>query len=105
MKMAAARKYKNDYSDILGIISYCKSNNIDLTFEMIEKAIVDLYGSITYIDKTIFEYVKEKIKDGATDYQAIRKIEEENQQKIIEINGLKNKIDESSIDDFLKNIK
>ena len=45
MKMVSARQYKNDLSDIVGIIGEHQRRNTPLTFQMIDRAIQELYGS------------------------------------------------------------
>lgn len=79
MKVASARKYKNDYSDILGIVLECHKNNNIISFTQLEKAIIDLYGSLEKIDKKALEFAK-KIIENPKDfqYEEIRGIEKEN---------------------------
>lgn len=45
MKMMSARQYKNDLSDIVGIIGEHQRKGTPLTFERIDRAVRDLYGS------------------------------------------------------------
>lgn len=45
MKLRAFRQYKNDLSDIVGILAEHKKRNDPMTFERIEKAVKNLYGS------------------------------------------------------------
>ena len=45
MKLMSARKYKNDISDIVGILAEHKRAGKPLSFAQIEKAVVDLYDS------------------------------------------------------------
>lgn len=57
MKLASFREYKCDKSDIVGILQARHENPI--TLEKIEKAVIDLYGSIDYISNEAYEYVRE----------------------------------------------
>lgn len=61
MKVMSGRKYKNDYSDIYGIIDYCAHNNHPISVELLEKAIIELYGSLKNVDKSAFEFAKKLI--------------------------------------------
>lgn len=45
MKMVSARDYKNDLSDIIGIIAEHQKRQLPLTWEMVERAMLELYGS------------------------------------------------------------
>ena len=45
MKLRAFRQYKNDLSDIIGILAEHEKRGDGLTLERIEKALKDLYGS------------------------------------------------------------
>ena len=53
MKLVSGRKYKNDISDIVGIISEIKKER-DISLSEIEKAVIDLYGDMSKVDS--FEY-------------------------------------------------
>lgn len=45
MKMVSARDYKNDLSDIVGIIAEHQQRQLPLTWEMVDRAMLELYGS------------------------------------------------------------
>ena len=44
MKLRSGRKYKNDLSDIIGILAEHDKRNQPITLELINKAVADLYG-------------------------------------------------------------
>ncbi|MCR5185395.1 MAG: hypothetical protein K6C32_04905 [Bacilli bacterium] len=101
MKMVSARKYKNDYSDVAGIIHYLKSNNIELTFERIEKAVIDLYGDTTLISKEMIAFVKREFASDNNDYEDVKEIEKNNRLIAIKTTGDKDaKIMQSVLDDL-----
>lgn len=52
----AGRQYKNDLSDIVGVLIEQEERNKPLTFEKIQKAIIDLYDSYSRIpeDSRVF---------------------------------------------------
>lgn len=61
MKLMAGRKYKNDLSDVIGVLKHHKDTGVPITLDQIKKAVEDLYGewsalpqaSIAFIEQTI----------------------------------------------------
>lgn len=45
MKLRSGRKYKNDLSDIIGILIEHEKSGTPITLEKVDKAVTDLYGS------------------------------------------------------------
>lgn len=45
MKLMAGRQYKNDLSDIVGVLVEQEERDEPLNFEKIQQAVVDLYDS------------------------------------------------------------
>lgn len=102
MKIVSARKYKNDYSDIYGIIKWYKDNNIDLSMDQIDKSIDELYSSHDRVDKDAYEYTKHLVENiNSVPIETIKKSEEEN-LKIIKNKKNIDQID--NIDEILKKI-
>lgn len=101
MKLVSGRKYKNDLSDIIGILN--DNKNIDLS--LINKAIVELYDSINVINKEAYELLLKYFADESTDeYKVIRQKEEDNQ--VLLINSMdKYNLDENNIDYILSKLK
>ena len=76
MKLRAGRKYKNDLSDIVGILSEHEKNGTPISYEMIDHAVNTLYGgwkrfpehSIKFIhsilDTRDYEGIYKKIREG-----------------------------------------
>ena len=42
MKLMAGRKYKNDLSDVIGVLKYHKEQGVPITLEQIKKAVINL---------------------------------------------------------------
>ena len=85
MKLMAGRQYKNDLSDIVGILIEQEERKKPLSFEVVQKAIVDLYNSYDKIpeDSRAFMeavYNKENLHDF---YRQCRKIEQENKDTLV----------------------
>ena len=81
MKMVAAREYKHDYSDIFGIIK----ENKDLSFEQIEKAIINLYGSTEKVSDEMINFVKTLLTSNSFTFEDIEKKEEDYRDEILKI--------------------
>ena len=80
MKMVAARDYKHDYSDILGIIQ----ENTSLTYEKIETAIIDLYGKKDIVKEEMRIFVQTLFNDKTINYDTLTKKEENKKIVLIE---------------------
>lgn len=60
-KMVSARKYKHDLSDILGILYSHYSNDDIISFDEVEKAVINLYDSWDKVSDDVKEFVKKAI--------------------------------------------
>jgi hypothetical protein len=79
MKVVSGRKYKNDYSDIYGIITFMNKDERIITNEKLDKAIVELYGSLEYADKEALGFARLIIDNPeSVPYDEIIKMEKEN---------------------------
>lgn len=119
MKMVSAREYRNDISDIAGIIQASKAENNDIPFDIIKNAVEYLYGSSPQIKDHIWQAVEDFTKMDAIKlaevYCSIRSeekalsvkltdidhkypgmIKEENLQEVI--NGIKKGLSKTNID-------
>ncbi|MBQ9227573.1 MAG: hypothetical protein IJ168_01975 [Eubacterium sp.] len=45
MKLCSGRRYKHDLSDVIGILLEHRRNHNDITYDMVDKAVNDLYNS------------------------------------------------------------
>ena len=85
MKVVSGRKNKNDYFDIFGIINECRQNGKLITIEMIETAIVNLYGSFEKVNVEALDFAKSIISSSnPSDYSIIEKNEEQTASIIVE---------------------
>ena len=53
MKLVSGRIYKNDISDIIGIINESKKSTNPISYDMVDKTINDLYGGWELLNKNI----------------------------------------------------
>ena len=86
MKLMSAREYKNDLSDIAGILNEHKSNGKEIAFEMIDTAIKNLYGSWSEIPQHAVDFLNDLMnsKDLQKSYNRIRDDEKQTHRKLIE---------------------
>ncbi|MBQ6280814.1 MAG: hypothetical protein IJK69_02010 [Oscillospiraceae bacterium] len=78
MKLRAGRKYKNDLSDVVGILAEHEQRGTPISYEMIDRAVNALYGGWDRFPEhsvTFIQNILEK-RDYAEIYQEIRKSEQ-----------------------------
>ena len=105
MKLMAGRQYKNDLSDIVGILIEQEEKGDSFTLDRIKKAVVDLYdfyerlpdNSRTFIESI---YKKEDLKGF---YQQCRELELENHDALLEFqNDYPKVLNRDNLADILK---
>ena len=105
MKLMAGRQYKNDLSDIVGILIEQEEKGDSFTLDRIKKAVVDLYdfyerlpdNSRTFIESI---YKKEDLKGF---YQQCRELELENKDVLLEFqNDYTKVLNRDNLADILK---
>ena len=64
MKLKSFRQYKNDISDIAGILKEHEENGTPITLQQVQKAVIDLYGEMNSISKEAQEFIERSIKNG-----------------------------------------
>ena len=105
MKLMAGRQYKNDLSDIVGILIEQEEKGDSFTLDRIKKAVVDLYdfyerlpdNSRTFIESI---YKKEDLKGF---YQQCRELELENKDVLLEFqNDYPKVLNRDNLADILK---
>lgn len=86
MKLMSFRMYKNDKSDVIGIIKAERELGNNITMEMIEKAVIDLYGEDVKLSDEAYNYANNilKTKDLDKVYQDERKEEIGNKEILLD---------------------
>jgi len=69
MKLMSGRRYKYDMSDVAGILLEHQKNGTSITLELIEKAVISLYGDWDSIPDKSKVFIKAVLKNG--DYEKI----------------------------------
>ena len=83
MKMMSGRQYKNDLSDIVGILWEHQKNGEPISREAIENAVVSLYGADAVIPQISRQLLDTISTDG--DYEALYRRVSENERKSKEL--------------------
>lgn len=63
MKLMAGRPYKNDLSDILGILNWHKENDVPVTYERIQSAVKELYGEWAVLPEASRKFIEKALKE------------------------------------------
>lgn len=86
MKLRAFRQYKNDLSDIIGILAEHEKNGDGITIERIDKAVENLYGSWNGFPDGARDFITKTISAGNYEdvYSLVRKNEKETKEQLVE---------------------
>lgn len=111
MKMISAREYRNDISDVVGILIYLKKEETEISMEKIDGAIRYLYGEPQMMIKEdvydkVKEYVQWSVVELQEEYKILTQIENETRQKLIIVNEeYPDIVKEESIDKIIEGIR
>lgn len=86
MKMVSARDYRNDMSDIIGIIFSMKKNNIDISWEKVSDAFQFLYSDKKLrknVQREVKEYLTLSVEELERKYSEIKSVEEEVGERLV----------------------
>lgn len=108
MKLCSGRKYKNDLSDIIGILYEHEKRNIPLTIEDIDRAVCDLYENWDNIPSESVTFIKETMKNGNFEktYQTINNEEKRSKELLIQFEKNYPKVTNTeNVNTILENLK
>lgn len=79
MKLRAGRQYKNDLSDVVGILAEHEQRGAPISFELIDHAVIDLYGGWDSFPQHSVTFIREilDVKNYLEIYNQIRKSEQD----------------------------
>lgn len=105
MKLASFREYKNDRSDVAGILSSEKGKEID--FDRITQAVDKLYGGWKNMPEGTEDFVKDCIRHRSKElYENLKSMELGNKEILVSFEQkYDNVLNESNLSDILQNIK
>lgn len=108
MKLRSGRKYKNDLSDIIGILAEHEKKGTPITFEKIHAAVENLYGGWDSFPEDSKPFIKDALKNGDFEnvYASVKNDEIESKDILIGFEKDYPKVaKESNINDILKTLK
>ena len=108
MKLMSGRKYKNDISDIIGILREEKEKGTPLTFAQIERAVYELYGGWDLLPNTSKELIEEILRNDnfETLYEKYRSAELETKSGLIEFEkDYPNVLGEDNMEEVLEHLR
>ena len=88
MKLHSFRQYKNDVSDIIGIMAEHEKRGDAFTFSRIEKAVIDLYGSWKGFPDGAREFMLKTVSNGnySKTYELAQENEKAAREQLIDFN-------------------
>lgn len=108
MKLRSGRKYKNDLSDIIGILAEHEKKGMPITFEKIDAAVKNLYGSWDSFPEDSKPFIEDALKNGDFEniYSSVKNDEIESKDVLIDFEKDYPKVaKESDINEILKTLK
>ena len=105
MKLRSGRQYKNDLSDVLGILAEHEKRGMPLTMEQIKKAVYDLYGNWNALPEKSQRFMEDVMNDGHFDalYQQVSASEQDAHNALLRFEkdypGVTN---EANVDEIIK---
>ena len=79
MKLRAGREYKNDLSDIVGILSEHQKKGNPISYEQVDTAVNNLYGGWADFDETAITFIKDAFANG--DYETLYAVTRDNEKE------------------------
>ncbi|RRD96218.1 hypothetical protein EII17_01580 [Clostridiales bacterium COT073_COT-073] len=83
MKLQSGRQYKDDLSDVLGILNEHKKRGTPITIEQEQKAVIDLYGDWTALSEVSQTFIENVMEDGR--FEQLYKHTEQGEQETKEL--------------------
>ena len=108
MKLRSGRKYKNDLSDVIGILAEHEKNNTPITLEKINVAIEKLYGGWDDFPEDSKPFIEDALENGDFEnvYKSVKNEEIESKDILVGFEKDYPKVaKESNINDILKTLK
>lgn len=108
MKLRSGRKYKNDLSDIIGILAEHEKKGKPITFEQIDGAVENLYGGWDSFPEDSKPFIEDALKNGDFEnvYSSVKNYEIESKDILIDFEKDYPKVaKESNINDISKTLK
>ena len=108
MKLRSGRKYKNDLSDVIGILAEHEKKGIPITFAKIDAAVENLYGDWDSFPEDSKPFIEDALKNGDFEnvYASVKNDEIESKDILVDFEkDYTGVAKESNINDILKTLK
>lgn len=108
MKLRSGRKYKNDLSDIIGILAEHEKRGNPISFQQIDSAMIELYGSWDNMSEDSVKFIKDAMAQGNFEqiYQSIKLEEQQSKNILVDFeNDYPNIITQANVDEILTQLK
>lgn len=108
MKLRSGRKYKNDLSDVIGILAEHEKKGTPITLEKIDTAVTNLYGDWNAFPEDSKPFIEVALENGDFEnvYTSVKNDEIESKDILIGFEKDYPKVaKESNINDILKTLK
>lgn len=108
MKLRSGRKYKNDLSDIVGILAEHEKQGKTIAMSAINKAVIDLYGGWAGFPEDSKEFIENTIANGNYDviYASVSRGEKETKAILKDFEQeYPDVLRESNLNDILETLK
>lgn len=108
MKLRSGRKYKNDLSDIIGILAEHEKRGVLITSEQIEGAVEKLYGGWDDFPEDSKPFIEKALENGRFQnvYASVKEVERQSKDVLLDFQkAYPEVVKESNVDDILKRLK
>lgn len=108
MKLRSGRKYKNDLSDILGILAEHEKRGCPLTLDAIKQAVINLYGDWAVISDDANSFLTSALDSTSPEkmYRTVRSEEQRSKKALIEFEQrYPNVTNTENVDSILSTLK
>jgi hypothetical protein len=104
MKLRAGRQYKNDLSDVVGILNEHEKKGAPISFEMIDKAVKALYGGWERFPQRSLAFIQKALskKNYELLYQQTRSSEQQAKKILLSFEEDHGMVQEEKIDSILE---
>lgn len=108
MKLRAFRQYKNDLSDVIGVLAEHEKRGDGITIERIDRAVENLYGSWDGFPDGAQDFIVKTLtaSDYESVYELVRKNEKDAKEQLVEFqNNYPGILKGENVNDVLHNLR
>ena len=105
MKLCSGRQYKNDLSDVLGVLAEHEKRGTPITMEQIQAAVQNLYGAWDYLPESSRQFIERTMTNPHLEalYNQITAAEKETKESLIDFEQkYPGEMNEANVNDIIK---